>query len=55
MKYGPRASIAFAGFLFGGGLMVGSLGIYLHSLPILYLGYGVMAGCGIGTAYTPPI
>ena len=55
MKYGPRASMTIAGMLFGGGLMIGSLGIYAHSLPLLYFGYGILAGCGIGVAYTPPI
>jgi MFS family permease len=40
---------------FGGGLAVGSLGIYLHMLPLLYLGYGALAGTGLGLAYTPCI
>lgn len=47
--------MAMGGVLFGGGMLVGSLGLYLHSLPVLYLGYGVLLGCGLGTAYTPPI
>lgn len=55
MKYGPRASMAFAGLMYGGGMLVGSAGIYLHSLTMLYLGYGVMGGCGVGICYTPPI
>ncbi|CAN0032116.1 unnamed protein product, partial [Phaeothamnion confervicola] len=40
---------------FGGGLLVGAAGIYTHSLPLLYLGYGVLGGCGVGLAYTPPL
>jgi hypothetical protein len=55
MKYGPKASMTAAGLFFGGGMIVGSAGLYLHSLPLLYLGYGVLSGCGIGIAYTPPI
>lgn len=55
MKVGPRKAIAVAGSCFGGGLLLGSLGIYLHSLPLLYGGYGCLAGFGIGLAYTPPI
>ena len=55
MKYGPRASMAFAGLMYGGGMIVGSAVIYLHSLTMLYFGYGVMGGCGVGICYTPPI
>ena len=55
MKYGPRASMALAGLMYGGGMLIGSAGIYLHSLTMLYLGYGVMGGCGVGICYTPPI
>ena len=47
--------MAVAGLCFGGGLMIGGLGVYIHSLLLLYLGYGVLAGCGIGICYTPPI
>jgi hypothetical protein len=36
-------------------MMGGALGVYFHSLTMLYLGYGVLAGVGLGLAYTPPI
>eukprot|EP00993_Chasmostoma_nieuportense_P006232 NODE_684_length_1951_cov_34.514254_g635_i0.p1 GENE.NODE_684_length_1951_cov_34.514254_g635_i0~~NODE_684_length_1951_cov_34.514254_g635_i0.p1 ORF type:complete len:607 (+),score=151.82 NODE_684_length_1951_cov_34.514254_g635_i0:54-1823(+) len=55
MRVGPRCAMVVAGLCFGGGLMVGSLGIALHSLPLLYFGYGFLAGCGVGIAYTPPL
>jgi MFS family permease len=55
MKVGVRKAIAVAGCCFGGGLLVGSAGIYMHSLPLLYLGYGALAGFGAGLSYTPPI
>eukprot|EP01042_Synura_sphagnicola_P007443 gene7443-9534_t len=48
-------SMALASVAFGGGLMLGSLGIHLHSLPLLYLGYGVLGGIGVGLSYTPPL
>lgn len=47
--------MACAGLFLGGGFIVGSAGIYLHSLALLYAGYGVMGGCGVGICYTPPI
>ena len=32
----------------GGGYLIGGLGICLHQLWLLYLGYGVIGGCGLG-------
>jgi MFS family permease len=55
MKVGPRASMAAASVAFGGGIMAGAAGIYFHSIPLLYGGYGILGGLGIGLAYTPPI
>lgn len=37
------------------GVLLGGFGIYTHSLPLVYLGYGVLAGIGVGTVYTPPV
>lgn len=37
------------------GVLLGGVGIYAHSLPLLYLGYGFLAGIGVGTLYTPPM
>eukprot|EP01035_Chromulina_nebulosa_P027044 gene27044-35499_t len=54
-RVGPRKAMAAASIAFGGGLLIGSAGIYLHSLPLLYAGYGFLGGTGIGLAYTPPV
>jgi hypothetical protein len=29
-------------------MMVGGLGVYLHSLPLLYAGFGALSGIGSG-------
>ena len=55
MKVGPRAAIAAAGVCFGGGLLLGGLGISTHNLWLVYLGYGFLGGTGLGLAYTPPV
>ena len=55
MKVGPRAAMGAASLAFGGGIMAGAAGIYFHSIPLLYGGYGILGGLGIGLAYTPPI
>ena len=54
-KIGVRASVAIASLLFGGGMTLGGIGVMQHNLTLLNLGYGVMAGMGVGMSYTPPI
>jgi hypothetical protein len=54
-KVGARTALLCSSFAFGGGLTLGALGIHLHMLPLVYLGYGVLGGLGLGLAYTPPI
>src|SRR5262249_10951617 len=39
----------------GTGFMVSALGIWLHQLPLLYLGYGVIGGIGLGFGYVSPV
>ena len=36
----------------GGGA---ALGVMMHSKALLYGGYGLLGGCGVGIAYTPPL
>ena len=54
-KVGPRCVGVVAALLWGGGFLVGFLGIKFHSLPLLYLGYGVLGGCGLGLGYVSPV
>lgn len=44
-----------ASAFYASGVLLGAAGIYMHSLPLLYFGYGFLAGTGVGTVYTPPI
>lgn len=44
-----------AAFLWGGGFLIGSLGISTHQLWLIYLGYGVLGGCGLGLGYVSPV
>ena len=50
--YGPRKLAVLGSVLFGSGYLLGALALYVESLPLLYLGYGVVGGTGIGLAYT---
>ena len=38
-----------------GGFFISAIGVYLHNLWIVYLGYGVVGGCGLGIGYISPV
>ena len=52
---GPRCVGVTAACLWGGGFIVGGLGILTHQLWLIYLGYGVFGGCGLGLGYVSPV
>ena len=52
---GPRMVGVVAAALWGGGFLVGALGISSHQLWLVYLGYGVLGGCGLGLGYVSPV
>ncbi|MDP0927844.1 OFA family MFS transporter [Paracoccus onubensis] len=54
-EVGPRMVGVVAAFLWGGGFVIGSAGIALHQLWLIYLGYGVLGGCGLGLGYVSPV
>ncbi len=54
-EVGPRMVGVLAAFCWGGGFLIGGLGIAWHQLWLVYLGYGVIGGCGLGLAYVSPV
>jgi MFS family permease len=52
---GPRMVGVVAAACWGGGYLIGGLGIYLHELWLVYLGYGAIGGCGLGLGYVSPV
>ncbi len=54
-KVGPRRTMFTAACCFGGGFLVSALGIWLHQIWLLYLGYGVLGGIGLGLGYVSPV
>jgi len=54
-KVGPRKVGVVAACCWGGGYIVGAAGILTHQLWLLYLGYGVIGGCGLGLGYVSPV
>ncbi|NIZ14491.1 MFS transporter, partial [Phaeobacter sp. HF9A] len=54
-EVGPRMVGVVAAILWGGGFIIGSFGISSHQLWLVYLGYGVLGGCGLGLGYVSPV
>ncbi len=54
-QVGPRKVGVVAACAWGGGFMVGGLGIVTGQLWLVYLGYGVIGGCGLGLGYVSPV
>lgn len=52
---GPRRAMFTAGLCWGGGFLVSALGVYAHNLWLIYFGYGVLGGCGLGLGYISPV
>ena len=52
---GPRRAMFTAGLCWAGGFLVSAVGVYAHNLWLIYLGYGVLGGCGLGIGYISPV
>lgn len=54
-RVGPRKAMVAAACCFGGGFIIGAAGIAMHQLWLVYLGYGVLGGIGLGLGYISPV
>jgi MFS family permease len=52
---GPRKAGVVAAFCWGGGFLISALGVHLHQISLLWLGSGVIGGCGLGLGYISPV
>src|SRR5258708_12471029 len=52
---GPRKAGAVAALCWCGGLVISALGVHLHQIWMLWLGSGVIGGCGLGLRYISPV
>ena len=52
---GPRATMFLSAACFGGGFLISALGVITTQLWIIFLGYGVLGGIGLGLAYISPV
>ncbi|MGV8042349.1 MAG: OFA family MFS transporter [Thermoanaerobaculaceae bacterium] len=54
-KIGPTKLAMIGGALFGIGYLLGALALSMKSPFMLFLGYGVVGGCGLGLGYVTPV
>jgi len=54
-RSGPRKAGVVAACCWGGGLLLGAFGVYIHQLWLLWLGSGVIGGVGLGLGYISPV
>src|ERR1700761_1055419 len=52
---GPRRAMFTAALCFAGGFLISAFGVSVHQLWIVYLGYGVLGGIGLGLGYISPV
>ena len=52
---GPRRAMVAAACCFASGFVISAVGVELHQLWIVYLGYGVVGGIGLGLGYISPV
>ncbi|HVS77623.1 MAG TPA: OFA family MFS transporter [Steroidobacteraceae bacterium] len=52
---GPRRAMFTAALCFGGGFLLSAAGVYAHEIWVIYLGYGVLGGIGLGLGYISPV
>ncbi|WP_091556185.1 OFA family MFS transporter [Micromonospora pattaloongensis] len=54
-RSGPRKTMFTSACFWAAGFLIGSLGIATKQLWLLYLGYGVIGGIGLGIGYISPV
>ncbi|MBN9509001.1 MAG: OFA family MFS transporter [Alphaproteobacteria bacterium] len=54
-RAGPRRAGVIAALCWGGGMMIGGVGVALHQLWLVYLGCGLIGGVGQGLGYITPV
>ncbi|WP_029663133.1 OFA family MFS transporter [Cellulomonas sp. KRMCY2] len=54
-RNGPRKAMVLSAFFWVTGFLVAALGVHLGQLWLVYLGYGVIGGMGLGIGYISPV
>ncbi|MEI6279850.1 MAG: MFS transporter, partial [Verrucomicrobiae bacterium] len=54
-RFGPRKLAVTGSLLYGLGYLLAAVALQWKSLPLLWLGYGVVGGIGLGLGYVTPV
>jgi len=54
-KAGPRRAMFYSAICFGLGFVISAFGASTHQIWLIYLGYGVIGGIGLGLGYISPV
>jgi len=54
-RAGPRKAMFASAVCFCSGFFISALGVQVHQLWLIYLGYGVIGGIGLGLGYISPV
>lgn len=54
-EVGPRVTMFCAALCFSSGFFIAALGVWQHNIALLYAGYGVLGGIGLGLGYVSPV
>jgi len=52
---GLRKAMFTAALCWAGGFVLSAIGVYLHNIWLIYLGYGILGGFGLGIGYISPV
>lgn len=54
-RFGSRKLAMLGAILYGLGYLISALAMYFESLPLFYIGFGVIGGIGLGLGYVVPV
>src|SRR6478672_6872586 len=54
-RAGPRKAMFASAVCFCSGFFISAIGVQIHQLWLIYLGYGVIGGIGLGIGYISPV
>ena len=52
---GPRKAMFTAALCWAGGFLLSAIGVYVHNIWVIYFGYGILGGFGLGIGYISPV
>jgi MFS family permease len=52
---GPRKAMFTAALCWAGGFFISAFGVYVHNIWVIYFGYGIVGGFGLGIGYISPV